>query len=400
MNATTWRSASIIILLSAAFLLAIASLWVPINFSSYDAYREVSLFTGLKSRALLGTLAQLFRLGPVEFNLLVLGTLYCWLSMLLYQLYRSLFATRKTSLNSTMIFVGLGYIFSISTVTVITYSSAGFIDVVPYSLVACAALLSERITPAINIKLIAGISLLLILGVMSHEKTLFDLGILATWICWKLGFRQMLINMMPATMAAIVFLMSVPGEGSAGLSPSEYLDILLSGLSFLNSWSFNLWGILAGGGALWILYPLLARPFIDSANDSHARLKRTVTVVVMLALCLLPLLVAADTNRMVGVIWLPVFLLLGQVDLGKVFHGPVRTAGLIGLCMYQFAIPPALIYSHGIIPFNCYSLAIVNKLPKEADIVPQLMGPFGLYEIARANRNRPWRQECSGLTGK
>jgi hypothetical protein len=339
-------------------------------------------------------------LSPVEFNFLVLGALYCWLSMVLYQLYRSLFAMGKASLNRIMIFVGLGYVFSISTVTVMTYSSAGFIDVVPYSLVACAALLSERITPAINIKLIAGMSLLLIMGVMTHEKTLFDVGILATWICWKSGFRQMLINMMPGAIAAIVFLMLVPGEGSAGLPPSEYLGILLSGLSFLNSWSFNLWGILAGGGALWILYPLLAWPFIDNAHDSRARLKRIVTVVVMLALCLLPLLVAADTNRMVGVIWLPVFLLLGQVDLGKVFHGPVRSAGLIGLCVYQLSVPPALIYNHGIIPFNCYSLALVNKLPKEADIVPQLMGPFGLYEIARANRTRPWRQECSSFTVK
>jgi hypothetical protein len=42
MNAMTWCSASIIIFLSGAFLLAIASLWVPVSFSLYDAYRRVA----------------------------------------------------------------------------------------------------------------------------------------------------------------------------------------------------------------------------------------------------------------------------------------------------------------------------------------------------------------------
>jgi len=40
LKTTTWGNASVIILLSGATLRAIASLWVPINFSTHDACRD------------------------------------------------------------------------------------------------------------------------------------------------------------------------------------------------------------------------------------------------------------------------------------------------------------------------------------------------------------------------
>ena len=75
----------------------------------------------------------------------------------------------------------------------------------------------------------------------------------------------------------------------------------------------------------------------------------------MLAICFLPLTVAWDTNRIVGLIWLPIFLLLTKIDLNSLFtKSRVVFIGLIFLCSFQIAMPPVLMPHIGVVPFNSY----------------------------------------------
>ena len=99
----------------------------------------------------------------------------------------------------------------------------------------------------------------------------------------------------------------------------------------------------------------------------------------MTLLCFAPLLVAHDTIRIVGGIWLPTFLLICEIDLKAALETVRFRQWAVSACFIQLLLPPLLLYLGGAAPFNCYSRELVLRVlpPKTA------LGPFGLYALDR-----------------
>jgi hypothetical protein len=159
---------TVFILIAAAFLMFLAALWVPIRIDFYERYLNANLFLEVRPRALLGTIGNLLRLGPVGFNYLKYVALYCWLSLIICQIYQSVLSQITIERKDFFVFFGLCLIFAFSTVTVMTYGP-GFIDVAPYALVALAVIFVNRIGESLSWPLLLAINLLLVLAVLAHE---------------------------------------------------------------------------------------------------------------------------------------------------------------------------------------------------------------------------------------
>ena len=155
--------------------------------------------------------------------------------------------------------------------------------------------------------------------------------------------------------------------------------------------SLNLWGIILAGGALWIIFLVAAQNFLKTtANYSTQGL---IAIIIMTLLCFAPLLVAHDTTRMVGIIWLPTLLLIREIDLKRALDFVRFRQWALGACLVQMLLPPILVYLGGAAPLNCYSRELILRfLPREKDMarIPTrhdglrpAVGPFGLYALDR-----------------
>ena len=112
----------------------------------------------------------------------------------------------------------------------------------------------------------------------------------------------------------------------------------------------------------------------------------------MTLLCFGPLLVALDTIRVVGVMWLPTYLLIREIDLKSALESVRFRQWALGACFLQLFLPPLLLYLGGAAPFNCYSRELMRFLPPAKDMVQTPtshdglapdVGPFGLYALNR-----------------
>jgi hypothetical protein len=74
----------------------------------------------------------------------------------------------------------------------------------------------------------------------------------------------------------------------------------------------------------------------------------------MTLLCFGPLLAAFDTIRMVGVMWLPTYLLIREIDLKSALESVRFRQWTLGACFLQLLLPPLLLYLGGVAPYNCY----------------------------------------------
>jgi len=369
----------------AGVLLILATFWVPVSWLDTSPYPAASLLQNWQPRALLGTIADLFNLDASGYTILKLGCLFIWLTIVIQQLDDSL----GEQPHRTLLLAGCGALFAFSTVTVITLGPAGFIDIAPYALSAGVVALLVRCDWQPDNKAVAAITAALLLAVVGHEKALFEIAILIVWSLWRTGWRNTAKLFAPAVILSLLYLMSVASTSTSGLSAEGYAGILSSGLGYLLARSLNVWGILAGGGALWVLYGLFAAKFIAGATDSGRRAAVTAT---MLLLCLATLLIAGDTNRMVALIWLPTLLLITAVNPAAVFPSTGWRAGLVVLCLLQLANPPVLMYRSGIVPFNCYSLAIAKRLPQGENVA---QGPFDIYAHNRPDLLRDLVERCN-----
>jgi len=397
----SWQKSSVVASITAIYLWLV-SFWVPIVAKDYSNYRNANLFQEFAPRALLGTLASALGLDQTGFNQLLLGAQFVQLLIILLILWNSVFRQSLNYRQDAITFFGVGFIFAFSTVTFLTFGPAGLIDVAAYALVACAALVIYRNQQSADWTAVAAVNCLMIVAVMIHEKSLFDLAILATWLFWKSGLRKTLVYLAPATITSLLFLAAVSSEKTSGLSPAEYFTILTQGLTFLRQWSLNVWGIIIGGGSIWILYSIFARQFVVAGISRSDARHRFFLVIVMVLICLSALLVACDTSRVVALIWLPTFLLMQEIDVGKIFRSRIAQIGLLGLCLFQLLLPPALIYNNGIAPFNCYGVRLITRLqlPMQRDIQPDTMGPFGLYIINHPQIMGPIIERCLPASDK
>jgi hypothetical protein len=388
--------------LVAIAMLICLSFWVPINLNAPSIYYGVDNFHGIRPRAIVGSLIYLLPLEQANINLagslIKLISLFLWLFFITSYLYQAIFARYKNSsnLNSIFIYLSLAFIFACSSLTFITYSSAGFIDSFPAAIVAFL-ITSQYFTSNTKISII---KILLITGFLvaatwSHEKSIYDIAILMVWFSLIWGIKKGLLYFAPALLLSTALIVRMANKMTSGESPAGYLKILTSGLDFFWNNAFSVWGILIGGGALWGLYWIAGSQFIHSADSTKTHRYRALSVWLILLICFLPLLVALDTSRMCSLIWLPTILVLQTVNIPALFQSTSRKIILVLLCLFQALIPPALIYNKGMAAFNCYGLWLGKFLPSTATANFSELGPFGLTAHSRPDFTNFFIEKCS-----
>jgi hypothetical protein len=372
-----------------------AAFWVPVDlhmiggYFATDNYYNANIFNQLAPRALLGTVAKALHLNFTGFVVLRECFQALWLFLIVVQIVRALNSDQKGQFVIESF--ALSFLFGFNTVVFTTNGYSLFIDVVPYCLVLIAIPLLLPVKRHVTVIHLIFANLLLFSAVMVHEKTGFDLAILTVFASWKYGIKRGVARLLPSIMGSLFFLLIVRTEHTFGRTPIESAEHIRSGLTFLMRESLNVWGIVLAGGILWVIYFISARYFVKVNSDDKTR--RSTTVIFMTALCFAPLLMAHDTIRDVGLIWLPTYLLIREIDLKSMLKSIHFRDWAIGACCLQLLLPPMLLYMGGVTPYNCYSRELIARfLPREKDLprtptshkgLQPDVGPFGLYALAR-----------------
>jgi hypothetical protein len=351
----------------------------------------ISLFIDPKPRAVFATFANVLHLTVIEYSLAKLVFLLLWLYLLFTKLYECLHVNKIFS-GQGIVWLGLSVLFAFGLVAFLTIN-LGYIDVVAYTFsLGCVLLATSRFAP--SWRSILGIWILGFLAILTHEKSLFDLAIIGIWIWWQRGFKVSFITVVPALMAAILFLYLVSQKVTSGLPPATYIGILKANPLSIVPDSFNAWGILLGGGSLWILYFILSIAMVCQAGCTKEKYQSLLATLVMGALCIAPLIIASDTNRMVDLIWMPCLLLICTLQWPGLFSSILGKILLVGLCAVQLLTPPFLMYNHGVVPMNCYASYFARQLPLEAEVKPRKWGVFSLHAFYRSDTSQ---KACDGL---
>ena len=375
-------------------------MWVPINFEVGSIYNYVHLFDGLKPRAIFGTILELMPWGGYGkdylANILRIISIVLWIYFINKQLYQSVFNQEKSKLNlsSLLTFLALGFIFFVSPITFLSLSPAGFIDALPYAIVAYVATSNYLQTGKSDPQKILFITLLLVLATLSHEKSIFDISILLVWFSWKWGVRKAFFFFSPALFLSLLLLISLGNKVASGETPMGYISILGNGLEFFWEQSFNVFGVIFGGGAFWLLYLITATKFLKNLTPHRSQFLGLVVVLLMPLICISTLLVAHDTNRMVALIWLPLILVIKEINLDELFYGFKSKLFLIALCLVQALTPPMLIYRNGMTGFNCYGLWGSQLLPGEL-LRQKTNEQFSLFRHYRPDLTESFINKCN-----
>jgi len=364
-------------------LLALLWLWVPfVPDASAIQFDGINLFIELKPRAVLATLANLSSLSVLSYSLVKIVFLLLWLYLLIEQLRQYLKVSTLFS-SYGLIWFGLSFLFAFGLVAYLTLN-LGYIDVVAYTLSLLCFLISSKAQLRSPLALL-GIWFCGLTAILIHEKSLFDLAIIGVWLCWQRGFKDALIKIAPPLLAAILFLWFVSHKVTSGLPPGTYIGFLQANVFGIFPDSLNLWGILLGGGAQWVLYFTLSITVVIEQKSIINMIRAAIASCIMGALCLAPLIVASDTNRMVDLIWLPCLIMIGVLDWPSLFLSRAWKMGLTIMCIVQFLIPPVLMYNHGVVPMNCYANFLARLMPLEKKVVPRHFGLISYHVFFRQN---------------
>jgi hypothetical protein len=364
----------------SALLLLIVAFWVPIDYSYPGQYYDANLFKEIAPRALLGGIANIFHFTPWAYITIRVGFQALWLFLIVLDITKQL--RQKQYNRGYYIFevAVLGFLFCFNAVIYNNQGRSEFVDVVPYTLILCAIplLIPRDQTYTVTRHLAA--TILLVLAVLIHEKSIFDIAILAVWATWKYGLNRSARLMLPSVLASLCFLWTVRNKAANyDMSPQDYINITGREFSFLLNESLNIWGIIFAGGALWVVFSLFAYNLIRIGG-----FKCFIAIAMMALLCLAPLMVAHDTIRMVGVIWLPTYLLLRETDLRPLLESIQFRKWAPAACLLQLLIPPVLMYQDGVVPYNCYSKWLIeHSLPTQEQVATSGVTPFGLYALRR-----------------
>ena len=393
---------NIVPVLTTLMILWGLSFWVPINFHAPSIYYGVDNFHGIKPRAIIGSIIYTLPIDKANMNLvgnvIKFISLFLWLFLIISSFYHNLLKKGHWLIEkeSISIYLALAFIFGASSLTYITLSPSGIIDAFPAAIVAFI-IFSSYLTgnSKVSITRVLLITGLLVVATWSHEKSLYDIAILLVWFSMLWGIKKGLLYFAPALFFSSALMLRMMHKVTSGESLDGYLKILSSGLDFFWNYAFSFWGILIGGGAIWGLYWIAGQKFIYSNNWQTKHWQRIFVIIVMLLICFLPLLVALDTSRMCASIWLPVVLVMQQLNLNKLFKTRTTKLILLQLCIFQALLPPALIYERGMAPFNCYGLWIGHFLVKREVVNIKNRGPFDLSLHSRPDYTNFFSSQCS-----
>ncbi len=362
-------------------LMLLLRLWIPVSFSDASPYARMNLLTAVEPRALMGTMLHALS-GHAEMrHRLLLGinlvSVMAWLGCVLALVGgRSLGgnAGRPLSMAERLAWAAL---FAFSANPYHAYISM-FVDMPAAALVAATALACTALPHRVTATRVLGVTLLALASTLVHEKSLFDLALLALWFSYWRGPAAAAALLGPAFLLTGGFLLASSENASWGLPTRDYAAYAVNPIF---TESVNVWGILVGGGAFWLVYGVLGGWFCRAAMSRTDRLWRTLLVAAMLLVCLGTLLVAHDTNRMVALIWLPTALLAGAV-IHRPYHRPFGARAFAALIVLQLAAPPSLIFKHGMLPYNCYAARLGQRLPQES-----VVGQVGGLSLMSYDRN-------------
>jgi hypothetical protein len=384
--------------LAAVFMLGLAMIWIPPVIDAAGDYMTANLWSEFRPRALVGSIVSILQLDRTGYLLLKLVAHGTWLGFVFYLLLQM---NRKSvvpeGFGKSYALGMLALIFTFSTVTVMALGPVDLIDSVAFLFVLVAYVILKKEPATVDAIRIVITTALLLSAVLTHEKSVFDLAILATWFLWKQGLRFVTLCFSPAFLLSVIFLVLIGDRTTNnGFPPAQYLDQIASGYAFLRDESFNMWGVLVGGGALWLLYAYFCVHFILQAASRNQRLSRAILVFAMTGLCFLSLVVAHDTNRLLALIWLPLLLTMSEVDIYSLLHKARAQVSLAMLLAVQLAIPPMLVYEHGMVPYNCYALEFAAEYlgPKRVDINRRFR-PFHLFVDQRPDVTSKYSARCS-----
>ena len=354
--------------LSSFAMLWCLSYWVPINLHAPSIYFGADNFHGIQPRAIIGSFIYLL---PIEKNninifgnIIKLVSTFAWLFFIHLQLERSIFS---------------------SSTTYLAFSSSGIIDAFPSSIIALVVsseyLISSKTKSYFKVLIISG---LLVMATWAHEKTLYDIAIVFIWFSYRWGSKRAAFYFLPGLFLSLALMVRMAHKVTSGETPAGYLAILSSGLEFFWIHAFSISGAIIGGGALWSIFWLASTQLIRATKSSWDYWSAALCILLMLVICFLPLLVALDTSRLCALIWLPVLLLLKEINPTQLFASTARKWVLLALCIFQALIPPLLVYQKGIAPLNCYGLWLGQFLPARSEVDIRSLGLFGL-----STHNRP-----------
>lgn len=365
--------------------MAVLWYWLPVRLDAVSPYMDVTLSDGFRLRAWAGTVANLWGLSGLpgaDRPMLALNLLawWVWLLCCLWLLARNLVGSDSYRWFVLVFWaVMLGF-----TATSFNAYLSFFIDTVAaawiaLTVVACARYLTQ---PKWTMRVLMVVAP--IMAILTHESALVLWAVVVLWCIWKVGVLEAMAWFSPCAVvvAGLLVFSPAPEKLSHGLAIGEYIHIGMDQTWSMLGQSANLFGILSGPGGLWIVFVFLGWVWIVAPGE-QARWGRITILFLMLIVSLSPLLVAHDTNRLTSMLWLPVVLLVNEVN--EVVRGGARVLLNGKILMFFLAVlqlfnPPSLIYRNGIVPYNCYAWWLSHDL-KDArialDVKPWQLQVYG-----------------------
>jgi hypothetical protein len=350
----------------ALTLLVLAALWVPVNRLPVPAgYYHTTWFEAFQPRGLMGTLAAALGLAPPQFVRLNLVGEAVFLFLLLLALARAWEGDTPDERAPWLSLALLTCLISFHQVIFVNHFLTGFVDIHSAVLTLGAVhLLAFDSHPPRPLAL--GLAAVLSsVSLLNHERSILDATVLATWLWLSFGTRAAACYFAPVAISLAAFLLGTSEQAYMGLSVPEYWANLEKAATYVREESGSLIGIFYGGGFAWLLWLYGAGRLLRAkrAESRRALLKAAAFVLVSLVACLAPLMVAHDTTRLVGLMWLPTLLMLTTTRFPPLLARSRWARGFVAaLALLQLALPPLFIYRFGAVPLNCYAQKAVRAL--------------------------------------
>ena len=335
---------------------------------SYDYYSTDMRLTFMP-RALMGTIAHLFELSPLGFAMLLQLFKLCWLTLLCF--------TFREAFKSWFLVIVLAVLFAFSANFFTANADSAMVDVAANFWLLLALLLlvrsGRRKPPAAQFALAI---LPVCLALLTHEEMLFPIALLCAWVLLRYRWEG-IVFAIPVLQLTIVYLWLV-----WKLTAKGYVAILQEqGLAFFINEGFSLAGVFSAAGTLWIIYFLLGYLIFLRTTDTLRRVEQGFLWLAGIAAAFAPLMIAHDTQRMVWLIWVPLYVLI--MDRGGEMAALFRTSFsrmlLVLAVIVHLMIPPIFIYQQRGMPLNCYA----------AEVMPYISSQFDANWLVLGRLNRP-----------
>lgn len=366
-----WAGAAILV--AAGSLLATWWQVAPAASAGADGYFLITYADGLRPRGLAGEAARVLGLAPAGFRWLLYGFHVAWALLLGFALMtgsrdlQGRMMPRAGAAGALLVFL---FVYNTPSFLAAGYE---FVDPVKDFLLLAAALLliASRAPLAV---LVAGT--LTVLAVMVHEIAIFSALAIATFVWSRDGWRRSFAYAGLWGVGTLAFLALARSRAEQGYAPQDYVANTVDGIRFLYWNSLNVYGLAMAAGALWLVAVLAYLRFV--VERPTGRTWRAIAGMVMYGTCFAPLIVAWDTNRIVGTIWLPLLLLILESGLAA-SPGRALPRILAAAAAVQILLPAAQIFKHTVYPMGCYSHRIWSAIAQRDDSYDTLPRPIHIW---------------------